>query len=351
MPASTKLLKVAVRIPPLEIGTDMTSLELPSIVGSFHSASNTMLAAILDQSADCIKVIGPTGTLEFMNLNGRCAMGIDDFATVAGKDWWDLWPEDAQPLIREAVAKALSGENSRFEAFCPTPKGDPRWWDVSVAPLRDNDGLLKGLISVSRDISGDMLARDFRESIAAEMRHRLQNAYALTSAIVMATARGNPDREAFAQEIVERLQRLGIAQSLLLDGDAIGAATLDQLVRRLTEPFCGDCAALVIAPLPEVQLDEQHVRTLALVLGEFSTNSNKYGALGHGGRIAIDGAIDGGVLHLHWRETTERPVDTDQRDGSSGLTLIRRMLAAHGGTLDIEWRGDGLDIKVTLPGF
>ena len=34
-----------------------------------------------------------------------------------------------------------------------------------------------------------------------------------------------------------------------------------------------------------------------------------------------------------------------------GLTLIRRMLAAHGGTLDIDWRDDGLDIQVTLPGF
>jgi len=329
----------------------MNSLDFPSIVSSFHSASNGMLASILDQSADCIKVIGPNGSLDFMNRNGRCAMGIDDFATVAGKDWWDLWPEEAQPLIRDAVTRAQNGENSRFEAFCPTGKGEPRWWDVSVAPLRDEAGVLKGLISISRDISGDMLAREFRESTAAEMRHRLQNAYALTSAIITSIARGTPEREEFAREIVERLQRLGIAQSLLLDGGAIGTATLDQLVRRLTEPFCGDDAVLEIAPLPEVELDEREVRTLALVLGEFSTNSNKYGALGHGGRIAIDGAMKSGVLQLNWRETTERPVDTEQRDGSSGLTLVRRMLAARGGELDIDWRADGLDIKVALPGF
>ena len=310
-----------------------------------------MLASILDQSADCIKVIGPTGALEFMNRNGRCALGIDDFALVAGKDWWDLWPEEAQPLIRDAVAKAQSGENSRFEAYCPTAKGEPRWWDVSVAPLRDEAGMLKGLISVSRDISGDMIARELRESTVAEMRHRLQNAYALTSAIITATARGTPERESFAREIVERLERLGVAQSLLLDGDKIGTATLDQLVRRLTEPFCGDGAALDIAPLPNAELDERQVRTLALVLGEFSTNSNKYGALGHGGRIAIDGAMDDGVLTLNWREKTDRSVDSDQRDGSTGLTLIRRMLAAHGGALDIDWRTDGLDIRVTLPGF
>lgn len=329
----------------------MNSLDFPDLAKSFTSASNDMLASILDQSADCIKVIGPTGSLDFMNSNGRCAMGIDDFAMVAGKDWWDLWPVEAQPLIRDAVAKAQDGQNSRFEAFCPTAKGEPRWWDVSVAPLRDEHGTLKGLISISRDISGDIAARELRESTAAEMKHRLSNAYALTSAIVMATARGNAECEIFAREIVERLQRLGVAQSLLLEGDAIGKATLDTLVRRLTEPFCGDTSALDIAPLPEVDLDETQVRTLALVLGEFSTNSNKYGALGHGGNIAIDGRIDGHLLHLNWRETTDRAVDSEAREGGSGLSLIRRMVGAQGGTLDIAWRADGLDIAVALPGF
>lgn len=329
----------------------VNSLDFPSIVGSFHSASNDMLAAILDQSVDCIKVIGPSGSIDYMNRNGRCAMDIDDFAAVAGKFWWDLWPAEAEAAIRGAIASAQQGRSSRFEAFCPTAKGKPRWWDVSVAPLRDEQGALRGLVSISRDISTEVAARELRESTAAEMKHRLQNAYALTSAIVMATARGNADRLAFAGEIVERLQRLGVAQSLLLEGDALGSASLDALVRRLTEPFCGDSTSLTIAPLPEVALDETRVRTVALVLGEFSTNSNKYGALGHGGEIVIDGRIDAGLLHLNWRETSARRVDEHAREGSSGLSLIRRTLAAHGGSLDIAWRPDGPDIALTLPGF
>ncbi|MEO6360640.1 MAG: PAS domain-containing protein [Sphingomicrobium sp.] len=329
----------------------MDTVDFPSIANQFGSASNSVLAAILDQSADCIKVIGPGGSLDFMNRNGRCAMGIDDFALVAGKNWWDLWPEEAQPLIREATASAAEGRHSRFEAFCPTANGEPRWWDVSVAPLRDDQGVLQGLISVSRDISSDITARRLREATAAEMKHRLQNAYALISAIVLATARGVPDREEFAREIVDRLQRLGIAQSLLLDGAALRTATLDTLVRRLTEPFCGDGTALTIAPLPDVALEEVHIRTLALVLGEFSTNSNKYGALGHGGHISIDGAIEAGTLALNWHEQTDRPIASTAREGSSGLTLIRRTLAAHGGSLDIVWRDNGLDIAVLLPGF
>lgn len=329
----------------------MSSLDFPSIVSSFQSASNDMLAAVLDQSADCIKVIGPQGTLDFMNRNGRCAMGIDDFAAVAGKNWWDLWPEDAQPMIHAAIAQAREGQSSRFEAFCPTARGEPRWWDVSVAPLRNERGDLKGLISVSRDVSETVRARQLREAGAAEMKHRLYNAYALTGAIVTASARGSPERELFAREIVERLQRLGIAQSLLLDAEAMGTPTLDTLVRRLTEPFCGDSATLEIAPLPDVALDETKVRTLALVLGELSTNSNKYGALGHGGAIAIRGAVTDGALCFHWSETADIAVQTEQRDGSAGLSLIRRAVAAHGGSLDIDWRQDGLDVTVAMPGF
>ena len=51
-------------------------------------------------------------------------------------------------------------------------------------------------------------------------------------------------------------------------------------------------------------------------------------------------------------ERNDRPAGRpNKRDGSSGLTLIRRTLAAHGGSLDIAWRADGLDIAVSLPGF
>jgi PAS domain S-box-containing protein len=329
----------------------MSALDLPSLAESFSSASNEMLAAVLDQSVDCIKVIGPTGTLDFMNRNGRCAMGIDDFSAVAGKNWWDLWPAESQHLVRNSITTACEQGTARFEAFCPTGKGEPKWWDVTVSPLRDASGTLRGLISISRDVSADVRAREIRETTAAEMKHRLRNAYALTSAIVTMSARGREEHRDFAREISARLEQLGIAQTLLLDAGALGTPTLELLVERLTQPFCSDPAMLDIAPLPDVILSEEQVRTLALVLGEFSTNSNKYGALGHGGRIAITGAVAGGKLTLHWSEHSDRPVAAAPRDGSSGLTLIRRALAAQRGSLDADFGADGIDLTVQLPGF
>jgi len=326
-------------------------LDFPSITRTFANASENMLAAVLDQSADCIKVIGLDGALDFMNRNGRCAMEIDDFAMVAGRSWWDLWPEETRGAVREAFARASAGEPVRFEAFCPTAKGTPRWWDVSVSPLLDAGGTLQGLVSISRDISESVGLRELRDATTAEMRHRLQNAYALTSAIITTTARGSPERESFARELVERLQKLGVAQSLLLDADKSGAPTLDVLVRRLTEPFCGPHCALTIGNLPALPLAETQLRTLALAIGELSTNSNKYGALGHGGAIGIEGTLDSGVLTLRWHETSDLPVGATSRDGGAGFALIRRSLASCGGALTLCWRDDGLDVALTLPGF
>ena len=183
------------------------------------------------------------------------------------------------------------------------------------------------------------------------MKHRLRNAYALTSAIVMMSARGRDEHREFAREITHRLEQLGIAQALLLDAGALGTPTLDLLVRRLTGPFCSDPAMLDIAPLPDVTLSEDQVRTLALVLGEFSTNSNKYGALGHGGKISIQARLDGDRLILRWSEHSDRPADATPRDGSSGLALIRRALTSQHGTLDVNFHHDGLDLTVELPGF
>ena len=329
----------------------MSTLDFPALAATFSSASNGMLAAVLDQSTDCIKVIGPTGSLDFMNRNGRCAMGIDDFSMVEGKSWWDLWPAESQHLVRDSIARARDEGSARFEAFCPTAKGEPRWWDVTVSPLRDEQGTLRGLISISRDVSSDVRAREIHQTTAAEMKHRLRNAYALTSAIVMMSARGREEHREFAQAITARLEQLGIAQALLLDASALGTPTLALLVQSLTAPFCSDESMLDIAALPEVILTEEQVRTLALVLGEFSTNSNKYGALGHGGKIVITGQLDGGVLRLHWVERSDRPVAAAPRDGSSGLSLIRRALAAQRGSLDADFRIDGLDLTVQLPGF
>lgn len=52
------------------------------MLGSAGLFSDT-LAAALDRSVDCVKLLIPNGTVEWMNRNGLCAMEISDFDDVS----------------------------------------------------------------------------------------------------------------------------------------------------------------------------------------------------------------------------------------------------------------------------
>ncbi len=153
--------------------------------------SEAFLRSVLEASTDCIKVVERDGTLSFMNANGQQAMEIDDFRAVEGKEWATFWPSESRDQIRAAVAEARAGRPARFEAFCPTAKKTPRWWDVSVAPIPDLEDKPARVVAVSRDITQRTQAENaLRESEARlhEMQVELLHVSRVSAAGEMASA-------------------------------------------------------------------------------------------------------------------------------------------------------------------
>lgn len=320
------------------------AIDLPAAT---QEVTAELLGLLLDQSQDCIKLLGPTGRIDYMNRNGLCILEIDDFAAVAGKPWWELWPAESQHLVRGAIEKAAAGGHARFEAFSPTAKGSPRWWEVGVSPVRDPAGRLVGMVSISRDVSDRVHARDQLATMASEMRHRLRNAFAVSGSLARASARAQPEHKTFAADLADRFAQLAIAQSRLVDR-AEGGDRLQGLIPALTDAFGSGDGELAITDLPDVVVAEQPMRAIALLLGELCTNSVKYGALGSGGTVTIYGTMSGRTLTLHWTERSGQPkADATARSGE-GMTLMRRIVEAHSGQLAFDWRMDGLDVKATL---
>jgi PAS domain S-box-containing protein len=134
-----------------------------------HDSGAVDMHWAFEQSADCIKIMGCAGDLMAMNRNGQCALEIDDVSTVIGKAWPQMWPEETQAAVRMAIATAVSGDISRFHAFCPTAKGTPRWWDVVVTPIRDSQGAVRSVLAVSRDVSAAHEAVQERVQLAARL--------------------------------------------------------------------------------------------------------------------------------------------------------------------------------------
>ena len=145
-------------------------------------ASEVFNRAILQSSPDCIKMLDAEGRLQFMNNNGICLLEIDDFKEVQDTYWWDMWEPHNRQTIKDAVAKANSGEKVQLQLFGPTAKGTPKWWDIIVLPVQEDgtDKNLHRVLSVSRDIT------DFKDAIlkVEESEKRYNNLIAFSSSSI-----------------------------------------------------------------------------------------------------------------------------------------------------------------------
>ena len=145
--------------------------------------ADVLCREIIEASPDCFKVLDLNGNIEFMNRNGQCLMDIADFAAFEGRGWASLWPTDEQQKVIVALAAARAGDTARFQAFCPTAAGVPKWWDVIVYRVDDRCGNPTRLIGISRDITQAHRVQEELESLIQELRRCMElNAPAVAEA-------------------------------------------------------------------------------------------------------------------------------------------------------------------------
>lgn len=318
-----------------------------ALVTAVSPLSAISMASVLDQSGDCFKILTIDGKIQYMNNNGLCAMGIDDFEAVEGTLWADLLPEPARQKLIDSYREAATGQIVQFRAFIPTVKKIPRWWDVSVSPVADGDGAIVGFLSISRDVTFSHQGHEALKIAAAEMKHRLSNTYQTISSLMVLTARGDASHEAFAKQMADRLGALGRAQALFTDDDA--PCDLDKLIPALVTPFGNDTAQVAFDPLPAIALQQSQADAIALVVGELAVNSSKHGAFRHGGAIHVTAAVDDNdILTVVWRERCDLPVQQNARAGGQGLKLMDQIMRARNGSMIVEWDDCGIVATLAL---
>jgi len=98
-------------------------------------------------------VLSLDGRLKQMTAQGRKLMQVDDFSSIEGIDWLKVWKGAEREAARAAFDAARGGKDGRFQGYCPTLKGEPKWWDVIIMPVLDAAGRPQRLLAVARDIS------------------------------------------------------------------------------------------------------------------------------------------------------------------------------------------------------
>ncbi|MBC7969343.1 MAG: PAS domain-containing protein [Verrucomicrobia bacterium] len=108
---------------------------------------------VLESSSDCIKVLDLDARLLYMNAGGMCLLEIDNLTPYLNSEWLCFWQGDHWQAAEAAFTAAKAGEVGKFQGFCATVKGKPKWWDVVVTPMRDGAGQVVQILSTSRDVT------------------------------------------------------------------------------------------------------------------------------------------------------------------------------------------------------
>ncbi len=122
--------------------------------------SQSQLLAIIETEPECVKVLEPDGTLRQMNRAGLDMIEADSLDQVVGRSILGV----VAPRDREAFAalneQVNRGEAGTLEFEIIGLKGGHRWLETHAVPMRDEDGHITGLLSVTRDITARKQAVD-----------------------------------------------------------------------------------------------------------------------------------------------------------------------------------------------
>jgi two-component sensor histidine kinase len=239
-------------------------------------------------------------------------------------------------VIRDAAGKALGA----LVAACSRP-----------GPARTAAGEVMEDIAV---VAGEELTRDAaalalteeRETLFAEVDHRVKNVIAVVQSIASQSARRAVSLEGFMKAFTGRLKAMGSAQELLTAARWRGAAIHNLAAAELSALAPGR----IRWEGPDLTLTPRAASALTMALHELAANAVKHGALStDAGEVLLSWRrAEDGRLELDWAETGGPPISPPSHRGF-GLTLLEDITPRElGGEARVRFPSGG--IRVTMTG-
>lgn len=291
-----------------------------------------------DAARDVVIVSARASELTGMPVGETAARG--DFAWMRFVD-----PHDAARLSSLRSQELARGEPFQVE-FLQTRPDDGRkvWLRVSGAPRMGPKGELLGLTGVVTDLTALRREEEQRQTLMAELDHRVKNMLAAVQALAYQTAKRTTSLDAFLSNFAGRLKALASANELLTAARWRGAA-----VDHIAAAELG-----AIAPGqtswegPELFLTPRATNALSLALHELVTNAVKFGALSvESGHVELSWKrLGDGGFELSWTESGGPTVAPPVRRGF-GTTLLEQVTGRElNGEAVVEYRPSGVRARL-----
>jgi two-component system CheB/CheR fusion protein len=359
--------------------------------------ARSQLAAIVESSDDAIISKDLNGVIQSWNAAAQRLFGYTAEQAV-GRHISFLIPADRADEEDQILARLRAGERVyHFDTVRVRSDGQPVHVSLTISPIRDGAGRVVGASKSARDITGrkqdeeriyalmaQLQEADLRKTeFLAMLAHELRNPLAplLNVLEIMRRGEGNGGMIEQVRSTLER--QLGQMVRLvddLLDLSRISRSKLELRKERVELASVIHQSVEACRPLAEraqhelnvslppepVYLHADPVR-LAQVFGNLLTNACKYTE--PGGRIWLTAERQGSDVVVNVKDTglgipsdklasifemftqIDRSLERSQGGLGIGLTLVKRLVEMHGGSVEAhsEGQGRGSEFVVRLP--
>ncbi|WP_426954193.1 HWE histidine kinase domain-containing protein [Muricoccus radiodurans] len=240
------------------------------------------------------------------------------------------------------LASAVSQSDATSVALSAIPAS--RVFEIAVL----HEALINAAITSEEQRRREREDAAHQRLLTAELSHRVKNALS----VVLAALRLTPkhDQAKYIRSVEGRVSALARANHALAETDWRGGDLKGLIEAELGAFQGGATASSILLEGPPVSLDAVEVQPLAIATHELATNAVKHGALSiPEGRLRIYWSVEPmGGLRLVWEESNARS-EAPTRRGFGSRILDETVQRQLHGTIEREWRPDGLRLTLRLP--
>ncbi|MBI3004965.1 MAG: PAS domain S-box protein [Ignavibacteriales bacterium] len=149
--------------------------------------SEGRLRTILESEPECVKIMGPGCILVEMNPAGLSMIEADSLTQVQGGSVIDIVAPEYRKSFEELAKRVFEGETGMLQFEIIGLKGTKRWLETHATPLRDREGRVMQILSVTRDITERKVHEQALKTAEEKYRSIFQNA---VEGIFQSTAAG-----------------------------------------------------------------------------------------------------------------------------------------------------------------
>jgi PAS domain S-box-containing protein len=229
------------------------------------------------------------------------------------------------------------------------------WSAILISPVRNESGDVVQHFASFVDLTDHKREQAQSRMLIGELNHRVKNTLAAVQSIVWQALRNTSDPAVIRESIESRLFALSRSHDLLTLENWEGAGLLD-LIKAALEPFGvanGRSEHFVITGR-NIRVSPNVALALGIAFHELATNAVKYGAFSNkAGSVLISWTIErspeGNRLTLRWQEKDGPPVTPPSRKGFGSRVIERGLAHELEGTVDLDYRTDGVVCTVNFP--